>query len=255
MKKIYVGTCGQVISLKKFFDHYSALEINATFYRFPSQKQIRNWKTHLKAGKEKGAYLSLKAHQIFTHPLRSPTWKRSEFKLEDLKKEKDKIGCLKLNELTLTFLERTKELCTELGIDFVLFQLPSFCREEKEHFANFLAKARDVLPTRIGLEIRWQDQRLLEDLWQNIQIVPVFDPFLANDLRKSFFPKLSFLYLRLHGKKDKTGKINYKHRYSDEELLKLKDWVFAAKAQKICLLFNNVYMRDDTLRFRKIIED
>ncbi len=254
MKKIWVGTCGQVVAWQKFFDLFSALEINATFYKFPTERQVKNWKKYLKEGKEKGAFLSMKAHQLFTHPLRSPTWKRSEFSPEERKRLKDLVGCLKWNDFTRGQLERTKILLEELVLDFLLFQLPAACEAEKEQILPFLRQAREML-TRwgIGLEIRWEDRTLLEEAYAE-GITPVFDPFLEPDLREEFFPKLDFLYLRLHGEKGPGGRINYRHRYEDQELNTLKDWLFEAKAERICVLFNNVYMKEDALRFEELLQ-
>ncbi len=254
MKKIWVGTCGQVVAWKKFFELFSALELNATFYKFPTERQVKNWKKHLEEGKQKGAFLAMKAHQLFTHPLNSPTWKRSEFSPEERKKFKDLVGCLKWNEFTKTQLQRTKVLAEELGIDFILFQLPQACAKERENFFSFLKKARELLPAKIGLEIRWPDPSLLMSL-RNQGIVPVFDPFLEPSLRESFFPDLDFLYLRLHGTRDSRGKLNYRHQYTEEELKKLKDWVFEARAERVCVFFNNVFMKDDALRFKKLWQE
>ena len=253
MKKIWVGTCGQVVAWKKFFELFSALELNATFYKFPTERQVKNWKKHLEEGKQKGAFLAMKAHQLFTHPLNSPTWKRSEFSPEERKKFKDLVGCLKWNEFTKTQLQRTKVLAEELGIDFILFQLPQACAKERENFFSFLKKARELLPAKIGLEIRWDDLSLLQE-GRALNITPVFDPFLEPTLRKEFFPELDFLYLRLHGTKDPRGRLNYRHRYGAQELRILKAWILEAKAGKICVFFNNIFMKEDALKFKELLE-
>lgn len=252
MKKIRVGTCGQVVSWAKFFLLFDALEINSTFYRFPTDRQVKNWQKHLLSAKEKGAFVSLKAHQLFTHPLRSPTWKRSEFGPEEREQLKGLVGCLKWNPFTEKQLKTTAELASSLGADFILFQLPAACHNEREQVLPFFKEALKRLPTRLGLEIRWEDLPLLEEA-SRLGVVPVFDPFLEENLRESFFPSLPFLYLRLHGQKDARGRLNYKYRYTDEELLKLKEMLFEARAGEIVVLFNNVYMKEDALRFKELI--
>ncbi|OAG27392.1 DUF72 domain-containing protein [Thermodesulfatator autotrophicus] len=253
MKKIYVGTCGQVVSWKKFFELYSALEINATFYKFPSDRQISNWHKHIATGKEKGAFVSFKAHQLFTHPVSSPTWKRSEFGPEERKKIKDQVGCLKLNDFTINYLEKTRELAQNILADFVLFQLPATCAAQKENFIIFFKEVSNFLACSKGIEIRWEDLDLLDKLYGALGVVPVFDPFLWPGLREYFFPYIDFLYLRLHGQKDERGRLIYNYRYQDEELNQLKSWLFEAKASKIVVLFNNVYMKEDALRFKEML--
>ncbi len=252
MKKIWVGTCGQVVAWQKFFQLFNALELNSTFYRFPTEKQIKNWQKYLAPAKEKGAFIAFKAHQLFTHPLRSPTWKRSEFRPDEREKFKGQVGCLKLNDLTQKYLAQTKGLSEALGADFILFQLPSGCQKEKENVIPFLEKAKEVLDSRLGLEIRWKDLELLTQV-AALEILPVFDPFLEPELKAHFFPKLKFLYLRLHGTKDERGRINYKHQYSETELLTLKEEILRAQAEEIVVLFNNVYMKEDALRFKELL--
>ncbi len=252
MKKIWIGTCGQVVSWQRFFDLFTALELNSTFYKFPTERQLKNWKKYLEAGKQKGAFLSLKAHQLFTHPLKSPTWKRSEFGPEERKKLKDLVGCLKWNDFTVEQLERLKTLVEELKQDLVLFQLPAACEAEKEQILPFLLRAKETLKTKVGLEIRWNDLSLLKKVAEE-GVTPVFDPFLEPELRENLFPELDFLYLRLHGKKDSRGKINYRYQYTDSDFRNLKTWLEGARAPKICVLFNNVYMKEDALRFKEFI--
>ncbi len=255
MKKVWIGTCGQVVAWKNLFHLFSALELNITFYKFPTERQVKNWKKYLREGKEKGAFLSMKAHQLFTHPLNSPTWKRSEFASEERKKLRGLVGCLKRNELSRKYLKKTRELAEELGLDFILFQLPAACEKEKENIGPFFREALKILDQKLlGLEIRWPDPSLLMNL-RNQGIVPVFDPFLEPSLRESFFPDLDFLYLRLHGTRDPRGKLNYRHQYTEEELKRLKDWVLEARAKEVCVFFNNVFMKDDALRFKKLWQE
>ncbi len=253
MKEILVGTCGQVVAWERFFDLYDALEINSTFYRFPTPRQVKNWQKHLTRARDKGAFFSFKAHQLFTHPTRSPTWKRSEFSPEERKKLKDKVGCLRLNDFTTAQLQRTGELAEALGAQLVLFQLPSLCAKEKENFKGFLARAKELLPCPVGLEIRWEDRELLEELYEGLGVLPVFDPILEAWAKEAFFPRLEFLYLRLHGQKDQKGRLNYRYQYQEDELIRLKEELWAARARRIVVLFNNVFMKKDALRFKEVL--
>jgi len=253
MKKIYVGTCGQVMAWKKLLTSYSALEINSTFYRFPSERQIKNWSQLFRARGD--FFLSLKAYQGFTHPRRSPTWKRSGLSKEELDQIKDYVGCLKWNKYIASFWQDTLELIEKLQADFLLFQLPKFCEKESANIYKFFQTIDLSRLKYVGLEIRWEDQNLLTDLEERYKIVPVFDPFLEPELRENFFPKLEFLYLRLHGTKNPQGRLNYNYRYSQEELNILKDWLKAAQAKTICVLFNNSYMKEDALRFEELLRE
>ena len=247
VKRIYVGTCGQVMGLKKLLETYTALEINATFYRFPTEKQRKNWARVL--AERKDFFLSLKAYQGFTHPAHSPTWKKAGLNPEERERLKDFVGCLRWNEVTEGFLDETARLIEELKADFLLFQLPSYCQKEEENAFSFFEKVSAALEVKLGFEIRWPSVDLLAEVWRRYGVIPVFDPFLEPELRETFFPQLDFLYLRLHGRRDERGRLDYKHRYSDEELRELRAFIEGARAETVCVLFNNVYMKEDARRF------
>ncbi len=255
-KRIYIGTCGQVVAWKKIPELYSALEINSTFYRFPSEKQIKSWHNSLSAGiAEKDFVLSIKAFQGLTHPSCSPTWKKASSLLQELGENKDKVGCLRLNEITKQYLERTKELCEKLEANFLLFQLPSFCEKEKEKFATFLKFVKESINISVCLEIRWEDYDLLEELFKRFGIIPTFDPLLHKDRWERFSQKLPIMYLRLHGTYDsKKKRLIYNYQYSDEELKDLQQRIFECVAETVVVLFNNTYMKEDALRFLHLLE-
>ena len=251
MKKIYIGTCGQVMAWKKLLITYNALEINSTFYRFPSEKQLQNWENLFRSRED--FFLSLKAYQGFTHPRRSPTWKRSGLTKDELDRIKDYVGCLKWNDQMEIFWHNTARMLKVLRADFLLFQLPRFCEKEVSNIYDFFKFIDFSFLKHIGLEIRWEDKILLEDLWQKYQVIPVFDPFLEPALRENFFSKLDFLYLRLHGTKDQKGRLNYNYQYTEGELNTLKMWLQTANAKTICVLFNNSAMKEDALRFKDLL--
>jgi uncharacterized protein YecE (DUF72 family) len=60
-----------------------------------------------------------------------------------------------------------------------------------------------------------------------------------------------FAYFRLHGSYEK-GRINYRHRYSDEELRTVLKK--AAEHPTAYVLFNNIYMGEDAKRFLELLK-
>ncbi|HHF59326.1 MAG TPA: DUF72 domain-containing protein, partial [Thermoplasmatales archaeon] len=62
----------------------------------------------------------------------------------------------------------------------------------------------------------------------------------------------SIAYLRLHG--SPPGARMYNYRYTDEDLQVLLDIVREMRVRESYILFNNIYMFDDALRFRKLVE-
>ncbi len=252
-KRIYVGPCGQVVAWKRLPELYSALEINSTFYRFPTEKQLKNWAKALAEGRKgRNFKLAVKAFQGLTHPTRSPTWKRSGLSKEEISAVKDLAGCLRWNETTKRFLEETAALCQTLEADFLLLQLPAFCQRERENIPSFLKGAREIIDLGLALELRWEDPELLEEVWERYEVIPAFDPFLEADLFKRLAPKLPALYLRLHGQRDQRGRLIYRYQYTEAELKALKEKIISSAARDILVLFNNTYMKEDALRFLKL---
>lgn len=249
-QRIYVGTCGQVVAWKRIPEIFSALEINCTFYRFPSERQLANWTKALSKGRKGRLFrLAVKAFQGLTHPTRSPTWKRSGLSKEEIAALKDLVGCLRWNETTKEFLRKTAELCQQLGADFLLWQLPAFCKQERENILAFFEETRKVL----DLALRWEDPELLETVWERFQVIPAFDPFLESGLFELFAPRLPTLYLRLHGRRDERGRLVYHYQYTEAELHALKEKILTSAATEILVLFNNTYMKEDALRFLQLL--
>ena len=251
--RIRIGTCGNKVGLKKYVELFDTLEINATFYNFPSERTLTNWEKTFKERKDFA--LAFKAFQGLTHPFSSPTWHRAKIRPEERENLRDQVGCLRLNPVTETFLKRTLEMARRLSACFLLFQLPRNCEKKKESFTDFFSRLRDlsgdVPGLRFGLEIRWEDPGLLERLYRHFEVVPVFDPLLFPAYLKRF-RDLPFLYLRLHGEL-KGGRLNYNKNYSDEELQGLAELVSRLGAHEVFVLFNNVYMHENALRFKELL--
>ncbi|MBX6422094.1 DUF72 domain-containing protein [Thermosulfurimonas sp. F29] len=247
--RIYLGTCGNRVGLEKYLELFNALEINATFYRFPPEKTLRRWERVFRS--REGFGLSLKVFQGLTHPVSSPTWRRAGLAPEERERLRNLAGCLRLNPATEEFLERTIALTGRLSARFLLFQLPRVCAGEAEGFFAFFVRLRELLPpgTRAGLEIRWEDPGLLEDLFHRFGVIPVFDPLLFPGLLERF-RNLPFLYFRLHGER-KGGRLDYRKNYTNEELKRLADLVFGLEAEEVWILFNNIPMHENALRFRE----
>ncbi|RUM89273.1 MAG: hypothetical protein DSZ24_01650 [Thermodesulfatator sp.] len=251
--RIFIGTCGNKVGLSRYVECFNALEINATFYRFPSEKSLRNWEKVL--AQLEDFRLALKVFQGLTHPVGSPTWRKSGLSPEEQAALKGKVGCLRLTQATRAFFSQTLDLAERLSARYLLLQLPRNCESETGRFREFLGWARDLLAPRelhLALEIRWEDPELLEKLWEELKVVPAFDPLLFPRLWEKF-QGLPRAYFRLHGERRGTRLIYHK-KYTEEELQSLARRIKALSAEEVLIFFNNVYMHEDALRFQKILE-
>ncbi len=212
--EVFVGTSGWVYdwNLGGTLDWYAefsglnAVELNASFYRFPYKNQVIGWS-------RRGSELrwSVKVHKSITH-------------------------ASKVSERALDTWSRFHELFKPLegSIDFFLFQLPPnfSCRNELlRRIEVFYEKSR--LEQRFAVEFRhpscFTDEvvKWARDL--GLTLVSVDSPIISWIVKSN--PNV---YLRLHGREEW-----YAYEYSGEELEELARRVISLNPGKIYVFFNN----------------
>lgn len=186
---------------------FNTLEINATFYRLPSQAMIAGWNRKLPSR----FHLAVKGSRAITH----------------LKKLDD------CGDLVEAFFSRVGQLST---LRVVLWQLPPSLAKDIDRLDRFLG----LLPGKVrhAIEFRhasWWDMEVAAVLARHqAAMVAVSHPTLPEAIHAT----TDFVYLRFHGR----GKEMYRYDYSREELA---DW--AARTQPLLAgrtlyaFFNNTY--------------
>ncbi len=131
----------QELPQSKFLEFYSraldTVEINNTFYRFPTSKVIEQWREET----PEGFTFAVKANRRITHLSRLAN----------------------VSDTTHSFVERCRELGTRLGP--ILFQLPPQFKRNDERLAEFLASLPEG--ERYAMEFRhesWFDESVFERL-------------------------------------------------------------------------------------------
>jgi len=125
-----IGCCGFPTSKEKYFENFSVLEIQQTFYQIPEKKTIEKWK---KESPEDFEY-TLKAWQLITHSPSSPTYRKLRLKIESEKLEN--YGFFKpTNEIFFSWQE-TDEITQILKSKVIVFQCPVSFKPEKENLEN-----------------------------------------------------------------------------------------------------------------------
>ncbi len=211
--QIYVGTSGWYYSWNKKgnFDFYvessglNAIELNASFYRFPFKNQIKSW-----AKKGKNLRWAIKVNRLITH-----VFKFSE----------------KARKTWLNF----KNLFEELNenIDFYLFQTPpnfsvKMFKQIEEFFEFTELKERFAFEPRHfsffdEKYYKWAEKRGLT--WVSMD---------SPDFPRDIISSNKIIYLRMHGR---SGW--YSHYYKDEELKEIRDKILNLKPLKVYIFFNN----------------
>lgn len=191
--------------LEFYARHFSTVEVNMTFYRFPKPETLRAWIDQTPPG----FLFTLKANREITH-------------LKKLRKVASEVRY---------FYILADSLKDKLG--GILFQLPPSIKLDLGLLAEFLGSlSRDY---RNVIEFRhesWYDPRVRDALAEaGVGFCAVSSERVPNDV----FETAPFAYFRFHGL---TG--GYRYRYSDEELA---TWAKAMKglatSRECFAYFNN----------------
>ena len=227
--KVFVGTSGWYYewNKEKSLDWYlansglNAVELNASFYRFPFPNQVKSW-----IAKGKSMRWVIKANRLITH-----RYKFSEKALETWQRFTDVFSGM------------------DGLIDFFLFQLPpNITSDAKEKIASFITNTKKV--SKCALEPR-------HDSWFNPEMtswaksigltwVSVDAPKFTRDIIRT----TDSVYLRMHGR---TGW--YRHNYKTNELKEIAKRIIEAKPKNVYVFFNNDHdMLNNAQNMRKILD-
>ncbi|MEM1989594.1 MAG: DUF72 domain-containing protein, partial [Candidatus Bathyarchaeia archaeon] len=71
---IKVGCCGYPVSQKRYYEEFSLVELNTTFYKYPSQTTVSKWRRSA----PKDFEFTVKAHQDISHKYKLDVEKAAE---------------------------------------------------------------------------------------------------------------------------------------------------------------------------------
>jgi len=227
--RVFVGTSGWAYEWNegRNFQWYAensglnAVEINASFYRFPFPSQVKGW-----AKRTREIRWAVKVNRLITH-------------------------VFKFNEEARRAWKRFEEIFAPLdkSIDFYLFQLPPnsapSMAEKIASFAEFTG-----LGNRFALEVRneeWFSSKNLELARKNkITWVSIDAPKFPREI----FKTTDFVYLRMHGRESW-----YSYNYSREELEEIAEKIKKSKPKAAYVFFNNDHdMLNNAREMKKILE-
>jgi uncharacterized protein YecE (DUF72 family) len=211
--------------MKKYYENFSFVELNRTFYEYPRMPTVVGWREKAPPEFE----FSVKAHQDISHKFR--------FELEP----------------SLQAFEKMKQICQTLSARTLLIQTPSSFRPDKLSDAEkFLSKIKPY-----DLQLVWETRGTMWDspdirgklagTLRKLGVAHVTDPFRVSP---AYTEKVA--YFRLHG----LGKELYYYQHTDNELKQLLGLVepFEHNGKEVYVLFNNLAMFDDAVRFKSYME-
>ncbi len=227
--EFYIGTSGWYYDWNKektldwYIEHSSlnAVELNASFYRFPFPNQIKSW-----ARKGTSLHWVVKVNQLITH-----RYKFSQQAVATWEKFSNAFSIM-------------RDM-----IDYFLFQLPpQYTPAGTRKIENFVKMAK--IKTKCALEPRnekWFEKDLLT--WaQSLGItwVSVDAPEYSRDIYRT----TSDVYVRMHGRT-----AWYRHDYTNAELRDVAQRVRVAKPDRAYVFFNNDHaMLRNAQKMRQICE-
>jgi len=246
--QIKIGCCGFPVSREKYYKSFKVVEIQQTFYQPPEEKTISKWREQGPDDLE----FTLKAWQLITHEPSSPTYRRLKFKIPESKKKN--YGFFKPTDEVWEAWEKTERIAQILKSKIIVFECPPRFDPNPENKKN-LGRFFKTVKRKNYLLVweprgRWEREEICS-LCEKLDLVPCVDPFKNEPLPGKVG------YFRLHGK---TG---YRYKYTDSDLEELKkiaryalgrDSPRTPKSYSLeYFMFNNVFMFEDALRFKKIM--
>lgn len=247
--RLRVGCCGFPVGLARYAQAFRVGEVQQTFYQPPLPSTLERWRSQVPEEFE----FTLKAWQLITHEVSSPTYRRLREKLTE--KQRREVGRFRVNQTVMRAWVRTLECARFLRSRVVLFQCPARFTPSAENQANLRAFFREVRRDEAsrreieGLTFVWEPRGEwaadeVRELCDELGLVHGVDPFRQQPVTKGM------TYFRLHGLPAQAGKTGYRYRYTKadlEELLRL-----TRPHTPGYVLFNNIRMLQDARSFIRL---
>ncbi|MEM1506879.1 MAG: DUF72 domain-containing protein [Candidatus Bathyarchaeia archaeon] len=223
---IKVGCCGYPVSQKKYYETFSLVELNSTFYTYPSPITVSRWRKNA----PKDFEFTVKAHQDISHKYR-----------------------LKVDQAAEPF-EKIKQICRVLEAKIIVIQTPAsfivdHLNEAKEFFKGINREDFTIVWETRGPSWESEDGfKRLRDVLSELAVTHVTDPLR---LMPAYVSNVA--YFRLHG----LGERMYYYQYTNDELRALYEVVkgFEGSERSVYVLFNNLSMFEDARRFVSFIKE
>jgi len=206
-------------SLKAYSEIFNFVEVNYTFYEYPSTRMVERWRRTVPSD----FTFTVRCNQDLTH----------------------RIGLKPIDEAYEVF-SRMIFLCRILDAPLLHLLTPAsyILDDVKIKQAEDFFSTANMKGVRLAWEVRSSVTKKLVSLMQNFEIVHSVDLSREEPAFKS-----DVIYTRLFGK----GKHNI-YQFTDEELIEIDQKILKAEAKVATLSYHDVRMNTDALRFKKYKE-
>jgi len=235
-RDIKIGCCGFPERRAEYYNEFSVVEVQQTFYQPPLLKTAMKWRKEAPLTFE----FTIKAWQLITHSPESPTYRRLKMKIPEDKK--NRYGYFRPTAEIQEAWSVTEEIAEALQCKVIVFQSPARFTPTKENRDNLRRFFKTI--DRKDYWLVWEprgewDRTDVLRLCRELNLIPCMDPFEVG------FGHGDILYLRLHG----IG--GYRYRYDDRDLRFLLAGIGGLpRGVGAYCMFNNISMLDDARRFK-----
>lgn len=245
MNQVKVGCCGFPRGKKQYFEQFNLVEIQQTFYKPPLIATAQKWREEAPEDFE----FSLKAWQEITHLPSSPTYHKACLSI--LPDKQGNYGFFKPTREVFEAWQKTRDIAQVLKARVIVFQCPAKFTPSSENIENMRYFFTNI--DRGDFIFVWEPRSewgddIIVALCQDLDLVHCVDPLESKAVYgPRIIPDLirdGVKYFRLHGGP------GYRHQYSDDELARLRE----LSSGGAYVLFNNITMYEDALRFKQLIE-
>ncbi len=224
--KCYVGTSGWMYSWNRegTLDWYiresllNAIELNASFYRFPFPNQVKGW-----SAKSNSLTWVIKVNRLITHTHM-------------------------LNERAIELFSRFLELFKPLDPHIALYLLqmpPKFTTNMEQRFVDFAKRFNEK---KLAVEFRhesWYSFDFSRLDFGGVVVTPD-----SPEISRAVWKKNNIVYIRFHGRR-----FWYAYKYGIRELKDMAERAKALSPSKIFAFFNNNHdMLTNARDFKKLLE-
>ncbi|MDH5448253.1 MAG: DUF72 domain-containing protein [Candidatus Bathyarchaeota archaeon] len=206
-------------SLKAYSEVFDFVEVNYTFYEYPSVKMVERWRRTVPSD----FTFTVRCHRDLTH----------------------RIGLKPVDEAYAVF-SRMISICKILEAPFLHLLTPAsyVFDDEKISQVKDLFSSIDLKGVRLAWEIRSQKETKLANIMRDFEIVHSIDLSRENPSSES-----DTIYSRVFGK----GKHNI-YQFTDDELKKIDRKAIDASVKMAIITWHGVKMTSDAARFKKYKE-
>lgn len=243
-KRILVGTCGFSRARHLIYKHLDVVEIQQTFYDPRPPEAFAKYRREAPENFE----FTVKAWMLITHTYNPRLWRRLK---EDVPGDRARYGGFQDTREVWWAWEQTREAAKAVGARIIVFQTPAsfrYSQENLERARSFFSRVKDEFV------VAWEPRG---DWWtlglESLAALAGEGIVIVGDYLRGRLPPrpVEPAYTRLHGLGG--GEVNYRYKYTDSDLERLREIIENIESEAVYVLFNNVYSFDDAVRFKKLL--